>query len=203
MSKQRRILAINGSYRNGGITDQAVDSLIEDLQDLDVEIEHVKLRDIPIRFCVNCRECMQHPGDAPGTCIHRDGMAELIVKIEAADGYILAAPTNFSAVTAIFKRFMERLAPYGYWPWGKAAPKFRRAKMPQKPALVVSSCAAPGWMGRLSYSTNKSMKVAAETMGAKVVGSIVTGLIAQKPQRELPKRTRRRARKLAPRLTAG
>ena len=57
-------------------------------------------------------------------------------------------------------------------------------------------------MGRLSYGTNKNLKVAAKTMGARVVGSIVTGLIAQKPERELPKRTRRRARKLAPRLAA-
>jgi len=202
MNTKRRVLAINGSYRAGGITDQAVDSLIEDLEGLDVEVEHIRLRDYPIRFCMNCRECMQQPGDAPGTCVHKDGMANLIEKIEAADGYILAAPTNFSSVTALFKRFSERLAPYGYWPWGKPAPVFRRAKMPQKPALIISSCAAPGLMGRLSYGTNKNLKVAAKTMGARVVGSIVTGLIAQKPERELPKRTRRRARKLAPRLAA-
>ena len=202
MKVKKQILAINGSYRAGGITDQAVDSLIEDLEGLDVEVEHIRLRDYPIRFCMNCRECMQQPGDAPGTCVHKDSMANLIEKIEAADGYILAAPTNFSSVTALFKRFSERLAPYGYWPWGKHAPVFRRAKMPQKPALIISSCAAPGLMGRLSYGTNKNLKVAAKTMGAKVVGSIVTGLIAQKPERELPKRTRRRARKLAPRLAA-
>jgi hypothetical protein len=57
-------------------------------------------------------------------------------------------------------------------------------------------------MGRLSYGTNKSMKVAAETMGAKVVGSIVTGLIAKKPKRALPKRARRRVKALSPRLVA-
>ena len=109
MNARKRVLAINGSYRAGGITDQAVDSLIDDLQGLDVEVEHIKLRDFPIRFCMNCRECMQQPGDAPGICIHKDGMAKLIEKIEAADGYILAAPTNFSSVTALFKRFSERL----------------------------------------------------------------------------------------------
>ena len=65
MNARKRVLAINGSYRAGGITDQAVDSLIDDLQGLDVEVEHIKLRDFPIRFCMNCRECMQQPGDAP------------------------------------------------------------------------------------------------------------------------------------------
>jgi multimeric flavodoxin WrbA len=202
MNEKRKILAINGSYRDGGITDQAVANVIESLEALGTEVEHVKLREFPIEFCRNCRECMQHPGDAPGKCVHRDGMAELVRKIEAADAYILAAPTNFSSVTALFKRFAERLAVYGYWPWGKAAPVFRKSKMQKKPAIIISSCAAPGLMGRLTYNTNKSLRIAADTIGAKVVGSIVTGLISRERKPGLPERARRRAKALAPRLAA-
>lgn len=202
MIQERKVLAINGSYRDGGVTDRAVASVIERLEALGTDVEHIKLREIPIEFCRNCRQCMQQPGDAPGKCVHNDGMAELVHKIEAADAYILAAPTNFSAVTALFKRFAERLAVYGYWPWGKAAPVFRKAKMQKKPAILISSCAAPGIMGRLTYSTNKSLKIAADTIGAKVVGSIVTGLISQERKPALPRRTQRKARKLAPRLVA-
>ncbi|MDH3266407.1 MAG: flavodoxin family protein [Gammaproteobacteria bacterium] len=202
MNEKRKILAINGSYRDGGITDQAVSSILEDLQGLDADVEHIKLRDYPIEFCLNCRECMQQPGDAPGRCVHHDGMAALVQKIEAADGYVLAAPTNFYSVTALFKRFQERLAVYGYWPWGKAAPVFRRAKQLTKPAILISSCAAPGLLGRLTYSTNKNLKVAAKTMGGKVVGSMVTGLVSQQREPALPKRTQRRIKALAPRLVA-
>lgn len=202
MNETRKILAINGSYRDGGMTDQAVANLIDNLESTATAIEHIKLREYPIEFCRNCRQCMQQPGDAPGQCVHHDGMAELVQKIEQADAYILAAPTNFSSVTALFKRFAERLAVYGYWPWGKAAPVFRKAKLQKKPAIIISSCAAPGLMGRLTYSTNKSLKIAADTIGARVVGSIVTGLISKEPQPELPRRTRRRAGKLAPRLLA-
>lgn len=202
MNRKRKVLAINGSYRDGGVTDKAVASVIENLEALGAEVEHVKLREFPIGFCRNCRQCMQQPGDAPGKCALNDGMAELITKIEAADAYVLAAPTNFSSVTALFKRFAERLAVYGYWPWGKAAPVFRKSKMPKKPAIIISSCAAPGLMGRLTYNTNKSLKIAADTMGAKVVGSIVTGLISKEARPELPARARRRARALAPRLAA-
>ena len=57
-------------------------------------------------------------------------------------------------------------------------------------------------MGRLTYNTNKSMKIAADTIGARVAGSIVTGLIAQKQKPDLPRRAQTRARKLAPRLAA-
>lgn len=202
MNKKRKVLAINGSYRDGGVTDQAVTSVIETLEAQGSEVEHIKLREFPIGFCRNCRQCMQQPGDAPGTCVLQDNMAELIGKIEAADAYVLAAPTNFSSVTALFKRFAERLAVYGYWPWGKAAPVFRKDKLPKKPAIIISSCAAPGLMGRLTYNTNKSLKIAADTMGAKVVGSIVTGLISQKRKPELPRRAQRRAKVLAQKLAA-
>lgn len=203
MNEIRKILAINGSYRNDGITDQAVTALLDNVQALGADVEHVKLRDFPIEFCLNCRECMQQPGDAPGRCVHNDSMAELVRKIEDADGYVLAAPTNFSSVTALFKRFSERLAVYGYWPWGKAAPVFRKAKSVKKPAVIISSCAAPGLLGRLTYVTNRNLKIAAKTIGGKVVGSMVTGLISQERTPELPKRARRRMKALAPRLIVG
>ena len=202
MSKVPRILAINGSYRSGGITDQAVDQLLEHARELGADVEHIRLRDHPIEFCRNCRECMQQPGDEPGKCILGDGMSEIVARIEGADGYILAAPTNFSSVTALFKRFSERLSVYGYWPWGKAAPVFRKARAPKKPAVLVSSCAAPGFLGRLTYGTNRNMKVAANTIGAKVVGSMVTGLVSQERQPDLPPRARRRTKSLASRLVA-
>lgn len=202
MHDKRRILAINGSYRNGGITDQTVAGVLEELQAMDVEVEHVRLRDHPIEFCLNCRECMQQPGDAPGRCVLNDGMAELVKKIEEADGYVLAAPTNFSSVTALFKRFSERLAVYGYWPWGRPAPVFRKAKLTRKPAIIVSSCAAPGILGRFAFVTNKSLKVAAKTVGGRVVGSMVTGLVSRERQPALPKHARRRVKSLASRLVA-
>lgn len=202
MTTKRKILAINGSYRSGGVTDQAVDNVLEDLQAMDTEVEHIKLRDYPIGFCMNCRQCMQQPGDAPGHCVLNDGMAELVQKIEDADGYVLAAPTNFSSVTALFKRFSERLAVYGYWPWGKTAPIFRKAKGPKKPVLLVSSCAAPSILGRLTYGTNRNLKVAARTIGGKIVGSMVTGMVSQEPEPDLPKRAQRRIKSLAPKLAA-
>jgi multimeric flavodoxin WrbA len=202
MNAKRRILAINGSYRSGGITDQAIASLTEDLRAFNVEVEEVRLRDHPIEFCVNCRECMQQPGDAPGRCIHDDGMAGLVAKIETADGYVLAAPTNQSTVTALYKRFSERLAVYAYWPWDNPAPTFRKAGAQKKPTVIMWSCAAPQIMARFGFSTGKSLKDTARTIGGEVVGSVVTGLVPRDPKPALPERTRRKARALAPKLVA-
>lgn len=107
-----KILAINGSYRDDGITDKTIKAMVQILEESGAEVEVILLRKYPIEFCFNCRECTQKPGDTPGECVQHDGMQELIDKIERSDGYILASPTNFGSVTAIFKRFMERLVVY-------------------------------------------------------------------------------------------
>ena len=78
MNAKRKVLAINGSYRDGGVTDRAIEKAIENLEALDVDVEHIRLREHPIEFCRNCRQCMQQPGDAPGKCVLDDGMAELV-----------------------------------------------------------------------------------------------------------------------------
>lgn len=200
--KGKRILAINGSYRDDGITDQAVGEILNEAAVLGAVVEHVRLRDYPIEFCINCRECMQLPGEAPGKCVLNDGMAELITKIEQADAFVLAAPTNFYTVTALFKRFMERLSPFGYWPWGVPAPAYRKAQSAKKPTVIISSCAAPGLLGRLTYGTHQALKVAARTMGGKVVGRMFAGLAAREPAQALPPQASRKARSLAPRLAA-
>ena len=73
---------------------------------------------------------MQEPGDKRGKCVQDDDMEEILQQIDTADGYILGSPVNFGTVTAVMKQFMERLAVYGYWPWGKIAPpKFRNTKL--------------------------------------------------------------------------
>lgn len=202
MTQATRVLSINGSYRDDGITDQAIEAAAHALRESGAEVETITLRDYPIEFCLNCRVCCQQPGEAPGHCVHNDGMHDLVEKIERADAYIIAAPTNFSSVTAIFKRFMERLTVYAYWPWGAAGPKYRKAKLPTKKAILISSCAAPGLMGRLLYQTQKQLKMTAKIIGARPVGTLFTGLIAGEPEAALPDRMRRRALALANKLAA-
>lgn len=180
-----KVLAINGSYRDDGITDQAVNALLQAVQAAGAEIELVLLRDYPIEFCLNCRECTQQPGEMPGECVQHDGMKDLVDKIESADAYILAAPTNFGSVTAIFKRFMERLIVYAYWSWDMNAPSFRKEKAVKKKAILISSCAAPGILGRWVYGTHKQLKMTAQTIGAECVGTIFTGMISKQPQPKL------------------
>ena len=195
-----KILVINGSYRDDGVTDQAVHAAVEAVKASGVEIEVVELREYPIEFCLNCRVCTQHPGDAPGQCVLSDGMQKLIDKIEQADGYILASPTNFGSVTGVFKRFMERLVTYVYWPWNQNYPKFRKSDCPRKKALLISSCAAPGFFGRWLYWTHKQLKMTARTIGADTVGTLFMGLVAKEPHQRISRRMEEKAKTLVAKL---
>jgi multimeric flavodoxin WrbA len=177
------LLAISGSYRDDGTIEQAVAIAVAAARRAGAEVEVVHLRNHPIEFCRNCRECTQVAGEVPGQCVLHDGMATLIQKIEAADGFILASPTNFYTVTALFKRFMERLVVYAYWPWGAHGPRFRKQK-PDKKALVIASAAAPAFVGRLLYSTIKQLKATAKTIGANST-SLFIGLAAGTPHTRL------------------
>ncbi len=194
-----RLLAINGSYRPDGVMDQAIDVAVQAATLAGAQVDVVHLRDYPIEFCRNCRECTQQPGNTPGTCVQNDSMQALIDKIEAADGYILASPTNFYTVTAVFKRFMERLIVYAYWPWGAPAPKFRKSHATKK-AILIASCAAPGLLGRLFFTTLKQLKVAAKTIGAKPVGGTFIGHSAQQEHPPLPEQARKRVQRLVEKL---
>jgi multimeric flavodoxin WrbA len=174
--------------------------MLQTARDNGAETENVVLREYPIEFCHNCRACTQEPGDQPAACVIDDGMQALIAKIEHADAFILAAPVNYGSATAVFKRFMERLTVYAYWPWGAPGPKYRKAQAPRKKALLVSSSAAPGPMGLLLYGVRKQLRMTARTIGADPVGTLFTGLVSQQAAPGLSQKTRKRAAKLVRRL---
>ena len=195
-----RILVLNGSYRDDGVIDRVIGVAVEALREAGARTDSVYLRDHPIEFCLNCRECTQQPGEAPGACVQQDGMQALVDRIEQSDAFILASPTNFGSVTAVFKRFMERLVVYAYWPWGSKYPRFRKADAKKKKALLISSSAAPGFLGRWMYSTNRQLKMAAQTIGAEPVGRLFTSALGNDLQHEIPAQVEAKIRALAGKL---
>jgi multimeric flavodoxin WrbA len=53
-------------------------------------------------------------------------MGAILDEIAASDAVVLASPMNFWTVTALMKRFIERLVCFAYWPWGMGARKHAR-----------------------------------------------------------------------------
>ena len=194
-----RITAVVGSYRKGGVTDAIVYELLAAARENGGEVRKVNLIDEKIDFCTNCRCCTQVAGSLRGACPIEDSMGSILDKLEASDGFVLASPTNFGTVTALMKRFIERLICYGYWPWGRAIPE-NRIQQPAKRAVVVTSCAAPAWMGRHMMSSIKVLKQAARVLGAANIDVLVVGKAAGSAEPELSGAVRKRAGKLGRKL---
>ena len=143
MNDPMKITAILGTYRKDGVIDAAVEEILSAAREAGAETSKVYLIDRHIEFCTNCRVCTQQEGDSRGQCRLDDGIKELLDEIERSDAIVLASPMNFWTVTAVMKRFIERLVCYAYWPWGMHGPKIRN-KLKTKWAVVVVASAAPG-----------------------------------------------------------
>lgn len=195
----KKVIAVNGSYRRAGVTVQALEEALAGAREAGAETEMVNLLDSKIEFCTNCRGCMQDPGPKRGLCPLNDDMAGILDRLEAADAVIFGAPVNCFNVNALTRRFMERMAGYGYWPWGAAAPKYRTAVGGKKAALVTST-AMPAFFGRFFTGAVRALKYCARGLGAEVAGTMFTGLAAARELPQLTAAEKKKARALGWRL---
>lgn len=194
-----RIVALVGSYRKGGIMDKVVDEVLLAAQSAGAETLKIYLIDEHIEFCKNCRSCTQMAGDTRGVCTIDDAMDELLELLENADAIIIASPVNFFSVTAVTKRFIERLVCYAYWPWGVPAPKMRNIRKPKQSLLIVSS-AAPSFLILPWNHIVKLLKTTAQLLGAEKSKLLKVGLAAKSPEQVVSSKVLRKAHCLGEKL---
>jgi multimeric flavodoxin WrbA len=195
----KKIIAIVGSYRKNGIIDTAVDTILQAAAEEGAETEKIYLIDRHIEFCTNCRKCTQAEGHRRGKCAQKDDMELLLTKIEQADGLVIGSPTNFFNVTAVTRRFIERLICYAFWPWGQKGPAVRH-KEKRKKAVVVTASAMPALLGKFFTGSLRILKITAETLGAKPIGALNIGMASLHEKQELAPSVVKKARLLGHRL---
>ena len=197
-----KIVAIVGTYRKGKVTDGATSEVLRGAESRGAETEKIYLIDKHIEFCTNCRMCTQQRDvGRRGACIHDDEMESILEAVDGADGLVLASPANFYNITAVTRRFMERLIVYTYWPWqAKMGPEMR-VKPPDKKAVTITATACPAFLGRiLIRGPRQALKIAAATMGAEVQTTLYYGAAAQTPDATLSKTELEKAYKAGVRL---
>ncbi len=197
----KKVVAIIGTYRKNHITDTAVTAVLDAAQRAGAETEKIYLIDKHIEFCTNCRTCTQQPDTGKrGTCPTEDDMPAILDQIDSADALVLASPVNFFTVTAVTKKFIERLVCYAYWPWSTPMPK-GRIKKPDKKAVIITSTACPAFLARLLVRNSpKLLKAAATCLGAKTVATLYFGAIAMNPDDQLSKKALNRCRRAGQKL---
>jgi len=194
-----KVVAIVGSYRKDGMIDTAVEAILAGAREKGAATHTIYLTEQHIEFCRNCRTCGQVAGPERGRCPQQDDMEPILQEIEEADAVVLGSPVNCGDVTAIFRRFMERLLGCTFWPWEQAAPRMRVSKSTRKAVLVASS-AMPGILIPLFTGAMGALRRAAKMLHAKPVGKMCIGLVAGEPQPVLSARTLERARRIGMRL---
>jgi len=197
----KKVVAIVGTYRKGRVIDSAVDEILKGAAAGGAETVKIDLMDKHIEFCSNCRACTQAEGvGAPGKCVQDDDMTAILDEIAGADVLVLASPVNVGRVTALMKRFIERLVVLVYWPWGAPAPKCRMTGA-GKEAITVTSSACPAFLGRiLMPAPLRLLKTASKLMGAKVRKSLYFGLAAKTEDGTLSEKNRFKAYKAGQKL---
>jgi len=102
-----KILLLNASPKNYGAT-QEILKIMQEAVPAEHTAEIVCLGDYEIRYCKGCMGCY-----VTGYCSIRDGMDELIDKLDEADVIVFAAPSYWGDVPGICKSFIDRCTPFG------------------------------------------------------------------------------------------
>jgi multimeric flavodoxin WrbA len=195
----RKVVAIAGSYRKGGVIDRAVEAVLGGAREKGAQTHTIDLAEQHIEFCTNCRQCTQMPGAERGKCPLQDDLESILTEIEAADAVVLASPVNDYNVTALFRRFLERLVGSAYWPWRQNAPRMR-SKLRPRQAVLVASAAMPGFLIPFATGAPRALRLTTDCLGAKPVGSLWIGLASGEPHPTLSARTLDKARRLGMKL---
>lgn len=98
-----KVLSINGSRRKTGNTERLIESILTPAKKAGAQIESIFLGDYNIGACTGCEGCR-----SSWECVIKDDFAQIVKKIDEAEGIILASPTYWYSVTSDMKRFIDR-----------------------------------------------------------------------------------------------
>ena len=100
-----KVIAFNSSPRRNGNTQQLLDVVAGELQNENIEVEHVRIGGKLLHGCTACGSCSK----IKGRCVlDDDPMNEWIAKMAAADGILLGSPTYFATVNTEMKALIDR-----------------------------------------------------------------------------------------------
>ena len=99
-----KVLMINGSPKANGNTAAALAEMEKVFALEGIEAETVQVGHKAVRGCIACNGCARER-----KCVFDDGVNELAVKLEAADGLIVASPVYYASANATLIAVLDRL----------------------------------------------------------------------------------------------
>ncbi len=107
--RRMKVVVFNGSPRGRtSNTHLIVEPLLEGARQAGAQTKEVFLVEHMINHCRGCFRCW---GDTPGICVQQDDMASLMALFVESDFVGFATPVYGMLMTALLKKFTERLLP--------------------------------------------------------------------------------------------
>ena len=149
--------------------DKIVDFLSEYFTSIGVKSYRLKLSQMRIVKCSQCRCCTQIEGENPEKCVIKDEMNDVIEEIEEANAYvILADRNNLFSKNKIHEKFSERLVAYYYWPYGQSQSIPRKITL-EKTSILINYNTTKYFMNHSFYTSKQYMEHASTSIGARVL----------------------------------
>lgn len=129
------LIGLAGSPRPGGNSDRLLDAFLEAAASTGLVTERIAARDMRFTYCDGCDACA-----STAACVHEDDAADLLARIDRADGFIIASPVYFAGVPAVLKGVLDRMQPC----WASTY-RLGRPRRPKRPGgfLVVGAGGDP------------------------------------------------------------
>ncbi len=149
--------------------DKLINFLSNYFNSLKIKNYRLKLSEMKIVKCTQCRCCTQKKGEAPVKCVIKDDMNDAIDEIEEVDAYvILADRNNLFTKNKIHEKFSERLVAYHYWPYGQVESIPRRITL-TKASLLINYNTTKYFMNHSFVTSKMYMERSSTSIGAKVL----------------------------------
>ena len=101
-----KVLLLNASPKDTGAT-QEIARIVQSALPKGIQSEILPMKDVEFSLCIGCKRCYE-----TGDCFRRDGVQDLLHKIDAADAVVIVCPSWWADVPAQFKGFIDRCTPY-------------------------------------------------------------------------------------------
>ncbi len=144
-----KVLLLNGSPHENGCTYTALSEIAAQLNKNGIDCEIHWLGDKPINGCTGCGACFRNKN---GKCVFgdKDGINELITKINYADGVIFGGPVHYAGAAGNLHCALDRVF-------------YAKISFAGKPGAAVVSCRRSGGTAAFDnlnkYFTISSMPV--------------------------------------------
>ncbi len=165
---KKKILAIQGSFKNNGITTTMLNHAVEESKKAGYDVEYIRLHDHRIEYCKGCRKCFE-----TGECVFKDDdMMQIAKSIKAADVIILACPVYWANVPAIVKNLFDRMSGTSM----EETNTFPKPRLSGKKYILLTACNTPMPFAALCGQTtglNRAVKEYFKTSGISCIGTVI------------------------------